>query len=275
MFKFAAIQMASGPNVAGNLNEVDRLISQAADLGANLVVLPENFAFMGMQESDVLSIAEQPDEGPIQDFLRERARQHQIWIVGGTLPLVADTQHVFASCLTFNAAGELAARYDKHHLFDVSIDESEETYKESDTIAPGSQHTWLDSPFGRIGFSVCYDIRFPELYRQWLETPVDVIVVPSAFTATTGKAHWEPLIRARAIENLCYVVAPNQGGYHVNGRETYGDSMIVSPWGEVLDRLARGSGVVIADIDLDNQHRLRQTFPVLQHRRINIGNANE
>ena len=264
----AAIQLASGPNLQGNLNQVARLIGEAARAGAQLIVLPENFAFMGNHETDKLAIAESPGEGVIQQFLAKQAREHGVWIIGGTMPMVAnDSDHVFATCLVYDMQGDMVSRYDKCHLFDVRLTESNETYLESQTVAAGDTAIWFDSPFGRIGLAICYDLRFPEMFRILMQHQVEILAIPSAFTATTGKAHWEVLLRARAIENLSYVIAPNQGGFHVNGRETYGDSMIVNPWGEVQQRLASGAGFVIAEIDRDKQATLRSTFPVLEHQR--------
>ena len=272
MTKFAAIQMASGSNVQGNLTEAERLITLAVEAGASLIVLPENFAHMGMEETDKLDIAEQFGNGAIQSFLAEQARHHQVWIVGGTIPIATpDKTHVKATCLVFDAEGNQVCRYDKFHLFDVRIQDTQEQYAESETISAGENLAWFDSPFGRIGIAVCYDIRFPELFRELIRHDIEIFVVPSAFTATTGQAHWEVLIRARAIENLAYVVAANQGGFHVNGRETYGDSMIVDPWGNVLDRLVSGSGFVAAEIDRKRLAKIRQNFPSLQHRRLNCG----
>ncbi|MBE0510844.1 MAG: carbon-nitrogen hydrolase family protein [Gammaproteobacteria bacterium] len=274
MTKVAAIQMASGPNVNANLLEAGRLIQQAAAAGAKLVVLPENFALMGMSEQDKLRIREQPGKGPLQDFLAEQARKHQLWIVGGTLPLSTDNPNqVRAASLLYNDRGELAARYDKLHMFDVKITESNERYNESETIQAGNEIVVVDTPFGRLGMAICYDLRFPGLFRQMSEAGAEIIVLPSSFTAITGKAHWDVLVRARAIENLCYVIASAQGGYHANGRETYGHSMIVDPWGIVLDKLPRGSGVVVAEIDREQLHDLRRSFPVLEHRRLSCGIA--
>lgn len=264
-FKVAAVQMASGPNVAGNLNEARRLIEKAAQQGAKLVVLPEFFAIMGMQNTDVVAVREQPGSGQIQSFLSETARKHQIWLVGGSIPLVADAPNkVRNSCLVYNELGEQVARYDKIHLFNLEL--GNEQYQEADTIEPGNQVVVVDSPFGRIGLAVCYDLRFPELFRSMKD--VDIIVLPAAFTATTGKVHWEPLVRARAIENLSYFIAAAQGGYHVNGRETHGHSMIVDPWGRVLDELTRGSDVVMADVNPSYQASLRSSLPALSHRTI-------
>ncbi|KAF0205986.1 MAG: hypothetical protein FD173_576 [Gallionellaceae bacterium] len=264
-FKVAAVQMASGPNVAGNLNEARRLIEKAAQQGAKLVVLPEFFAIMGMQNTDVVTVREQPGSGQIQSFLSETARKHQIWLVGGSIPLVADAPNkVRNSCLVYNELGEQVARYDKIHLFNLEL--GNEQYQEADTIEPGNQVVVVDSPFGRIGLAICYDLRFPELFRSMQD--VDIIVLPAAFTATTGKVHWESLVRARAIENLSYFIAAAQGGYHVNGRETHGHSMIVDPWGRVLDELTRGSDVVMADVNPGYQASLRSSLPVLSHRTI-------
>ena len=262
-FKVAAIQMASGPNITGNLNEARRLIAKAAEQGARLVVLPEFFAIMGMAEQDKIAIREQPGQGPIQSFLSETARRHGIWLVGGSIPLVASAPgKVLNSCLVFDEQGEQVARYDKIHLFSLEL--GNERYDEAKTIEPGNQVVVVDSPFGRIGLAVCYDLRFPELFRAMKE--VDIIVLPAAFTETTGKMHWEVLVRARAVENLAYVIAAAQGGYHVNGRETHGNSMIVGPWGSVLDRLPRGSGVVLAEVNSSYQASLRASLPALTHR---------
>ena len=266
-FKVAAVQMASGPNVAGNLNEAHRLIEMAVAQGARLVVLPEYFPIMGMKETDKLAVREQPGSGVIQSFLSEAAHKYKIWLVGGSIPLVADTpDKVRNSCLVFNELGEQVARYDKIHLF--GLDLGNEHYHEARTIEPGNQVVVVDSPFGRIGLAVCYDLRFPELFRAMKN--VDIIVLPAAFTETTGKMHWEVLLRARAIENLAYVVAAAQGGYHVNGRETHGNSMVVDPWGRVLDRLPRGSGVVIAEVNPSYQASLRASLPALSHRTLNL-----
>lgn len=272
MSRVAAVQMASGPNVKSNLTEAGRLISQAADAGAELVVLPENFAIMGMKEEDKVRVREKDGSGPIQEFLHDMAVKHRVWIVGGTIPLEAsDPSHVRAACLVLGSEGKRQARYDKVHLFDVRIDETNETYNESATIEAGKEAIVVDTPFGRLGLAICYDLRFPELFRRMGDKGIDIIAIPSAFTAITGRAHWETLLRARAIENLSYVIAAAQGGFHVNGRETHGDSMIIDPWGTVLDRLPRGSGVVVADIDLQRVQSTRRSFPALQHRKLSCG----
>ncbi|WP_455376095.1 carbon-nitrogen hydrolase family protein [Kaarinaea lacus] len=269
IFKLAAIQMASGPNVNANLIEVGRLIDVAADEGADFVVLPENFAIMGMKEQDKVKISEPLGDGPIQAFLSETAKKYGIWLVGGTIPLKSSSPNkVRAACLLYDDKGEVRAHYDKAHLFDVHIYQSGENYNESETIEPGDEIVVVDTPFGRVGLAICYDLRFPEMFRSMADLGVEIIAIPSAFTAVTGKAHWEPLVRARAIENLCYVVAAGQGGYHVNGRESYGDSMIVDQWGQVMDRLTSGSGVVMANYDREQLRKVRKTFPVLEHRKI-------
>ena len=263
MVRVAAVQMASGPNVAANLAEAERLIDIAATAGAKLVALPEYFAIMGLKDTDKVNVAETPGKGPIQKFLAAQAKKHGIWLVGGSIPLTCDNaKKVRNSCLVYNDKGQLVARYDKIHLFGMSL--GSEHYKEQTTIEPGDTVVTVETPFGKIGLSICYDLRFPELYRAMGD--VDIILVPAAFTATTGKAHFETLIRARAIENLAYVIAPAQGGYHVSGRETHGDSMIVDPWGNILDRLPRGSGVVVAAINHAYQNGLRNSLPALKHR---------
>lgn len=265
----AAIQMASGPNAGANLLEAGKLVARAAAAGAKLVVLPENFAFMGLTDSDKLAHAEAEGVGPIQEFLSRESERHGVWLVGGTLPIVASRPgKVRAACLIFNAHGQLAGRYDKIHLFDVNVPGSEEQYRESETIERGETSRVMDTPFGRLGVAICYDLRFPELFREMADEGMDLLAVPSAFTARTGAAHWEILVRARAVENLCHVIASNQGGFHLNGRETYGRSMIVGPWGDTLSCLPTGAGIACAEVDLDKMHRLRRAFPVLGHRRI-------
>ena len=261
--RIAAVQMASGPKVEGNLREAARLIELAVEQGAKLVALPEYFPILGLDERDKVKVREEEGHGPIQEFLAETARRHAIWIVGGSIPLVASvTDKVRNSCLVYDDTGKRVARYDKIHLFGFEM--GKESYSEPRTIEPGKDIVVLDSPFGRLGLSICYDLRFPELYRAMQD--VDLILAPSAFTETTGRAHWETLIRARAIENLAYVLAPAQGGYHVNGRETHGDTMLVDPWGVIIDRLPRGSGVVIGNIDHQHTQKLRQSLPALSHR---------
>jgi predicted amidohydrolase len=261
--RVAAVQMTSGPEVEANLHEAGRLIAMAAEQGARLVALPEYFPILGLDERDKVKVREEEGAGPIQAFLAATARRHGIWLVGGSVPLVASVpDKVRNSTLVYDDTGTLKARYDKIHLFGFEM--GSESYSEPRTIEPGREVVVFDTPFGRIGLSICYDLRFPELYR--LMKGVDLILAPSAFTETTGKAHWETLIRARAIENLAYVLAPAQGGLHANKRETHGNTMLVDPWGVVLDRLPKGPGVVIGDIDLEHTRRLRQSLPALSHR---------
>lgn len=261
--RVAAVQMASGPTVTANLEEAFRLIEEAAAKGAQLVVLPEYFCIMGMKDTDKLAVREQPGEGEIQNFLSETAKRFGIWLAGGSVPLVSPvSSKVYNSCLVYDGQGQQVARYDKIHLFGLSL--GSENFAEERTIDAGNKIVAIDSPFGRMGLSICYDLRFPELYRMMGK--VDIILAPSAFTAITGKAHWETLIRARAIENQAYLIAPAQGGFHVNGRETNGDSMIVDPWGVIIDRLPRGAGVVVAEIDRAYQSSVRASLPALEHR---------
>jgi len=268
-YKVAAIQMASGPNTGANLLEAERLIAEAANSGARLVVLPENFAFMGKLDKDLLTLREEPGSGPLQDFLCQVARRYGVWVVGGTIPLNgSDAAKLRAGCLVYDDQGRQVARYDKIHLFDVHLVQVDERYTESATIEAGDQVQVVDTPFGRMGVAVCYDLRFPEQFRNMLDQGMEFVVVPAAFTAVTGKAHWEILVRARAIENLCYVVAAAQGGYHVSGRETHGHSMIVDPWGSVLAEASRGSAVVCEQIKRQCLDTIRRTFPSIYHRRL-------
>lgn len=265
--KVAALQMTSGPDVAANLEQARELLEEARARGAALAALPENFSFMGLKDSDKRSIAETEGRGPAQEFLAATARRLRLWIVGGTVPLAAGADgRVAAASLVYNSDGERVARYDKIHLFDVDIPGRAESYRESAHVTPGSRAAVLDTPVGKLGLSVCYDVRFPELYRHLSAAGAQLLTVPSAFTSPTGRAHWETLLRARAIENLCYVVAPAQSGFHPSGRETYGDSMIVDYWGRVLQRVPRGRGCVVAEVDLTRQAGVRETFPALIHR---------
>ena len=268
MSKCAAIQMASSPNIRSNLLEADKLIGEAVKAGARLVALPENFALMGEHELDKVKARENDGAGPIQEFLSSVARKYGVWVVGGTIPLAGEeVNKVRASCLVYDDRGERVGRYDKIHLFDVSVPDTDEEYRESDSIEPGSDLAVVDTPFGKLGLSVCYDLRFPELYRKLVAQGAEILVVPAAFTDQTGAAHWEVLLRARAIENLCYVIAPDQGGFHINGRKTFGHSMIIDPWGVILDCNKSGGGFVCAEIDHERLAKVRAAFPVLQHRR--------
>lgn len=259
----AAVQLISTPVVSENLATAGRLVAQAAAEGAQIVAVPEYFAIMGKDPRDKIAVREMPGNGPIQDFLAQTAARHGIWLVGGTVPLEASVpDKVRNSTLVYDPQGNLAARYDKIHLF--GFDNGDEHFAEADTIEAGNEVVTFTTPFGRVGLSICYDLRFPELFRTPGE--VDIWFLPSAFTATTGKAHWEPLIRARAIENQCFFVAPGQGGMHVTGRETHGHSMIVDPWGQILAQRDNGNGVVIAELKASQSERVRRILPALRHR---------
>ena len=261
--RVAAVQMVSTPRVDENLRTAARLIGEAAAQGATLVALPEYFPIMGLKDSDKFAVREANGDGPLQTFLAETARQLGIWLVGGSIPLIASEEgKVLNSCLVFNPQGERVARYDKIHLF--GFQNGRERYDESASIEAGHQPVAFDTPFGRVGLSICYDLRFPELYRALGVT--DLLVIPAAFTETTGRAHWEILMRARAIENQCYVLAVAQGGKHENGRETHGNSMLIDPWGVVIDRLDKGEGVVIGEIDHARIAEIRVSLPALKHR---------
>jgi predicted amidohydrolase len=271
MGKVAAIQMTSGHVVADNLEAAGQLLREAKDLGADIACLPENFSFIGLKDADKLAVAEPDGSGPIQEFLRETARDLKLWILGGTTVIRGDSPtRVANASLLFDAAGKRVARYDKIHLFDVTIPGRDEAYLESTHVTPGRKPVLADTPVGKLGLSVCYDMRFPELYRELVAQGAEWLAMPAAFTVPTGRAHWETLLRARAIENLCYVVAPAQTGTHTSGRETYGDTLIVDYWGQVLSRLAKGSGVVMADFDLAKQAETRARFPALDNRRLGI-----
>ena len=275
--KIAALQTVSTADVGRNLDTAARLIAQAVGEGAQLVALPEYFCLMGHSDTDKLAHAEAVGDGPIQRFLGEQAKLHRLWIIGGTLPMKgSETGRVRNACCLFAPEGRLAARYDKIHLF--NYDNGRERYDEARVLAAGDTPVAVDaaglSGFDgaaqslRVGLSVCYDVRFPELYRKLMDPPCDLISVPAAFTYTTGRAHWELLLRARAVENQCYVIAPAQGGLHENGRRTWGHSMIVDPWGEVLAVRAEGEGVVLADIDSARLAAVRTQLPALTHRKL-------
>jgi len=274
----AVIQMTTSPDVEANLAAARGLLERAHAQRAVLAALPENFAIMGRKEADKVAVAEIAGEGPIQAFLGHTARELGMWIVGGTIPLrdEAEQGRVAAASLVFDERGRNVARYDKIHLFDVDIPGREERYRESATVVPGVQPMVTTTPLGRLGMAVCYDVRFPELFRVLQAQGAEVFSLPSAFTAPTGRAHWELLVRARAVENLCYVLAPAQSGTHENGRETYGDSMIVDPWGHVVARVAEaGPGLAVAEIDRTLQHELRGRFPALAHRKFQVTSVTE
>lgn len=265
MMTVAAVQMISTPVVEENIATVRRLLGDAVAAGAELVLLPEYWPIIGMHEKDKLTQAEVFGSGVVQDFMREQAKQHGVWLIGGTIPLQSpEAGKVLNTSLVFNPQGECVARYDKIHLFGFQKDK--ECYDEARTITHGDHVGFFTAPFGRVGLSVCYDLRFPELYRALGECAL--IVVPSAFTATTGQAHWEVLLRARAIENQCYVLAAAQGGTHRNGRCTWGHSMLIDPWGEVLSVLPEGEGIVSGVLDAARLSDVRASLPALQHRRL-------
>jgi deaminated glutathione amidase len=264
--KIAALQMVSTPDVQRNLEAARRLVGAAAREGAALVALPEYFCLMGHAERDKLAHAEVPGAGPIQAMLAQTAREHGVWLIGGTLPLRSDeADRVLNSNCVYAPDGTLAARYDKIHLF--RYDNGRERYDEGSTIRAGTTPTSVDAGGVRVGLSVCYDLRFPELYRALMHPPCDLLSVPAAFTHTTGLAHWELLLRARAVENQCYVIAAAQGGTHENGRRTFGHSMVVDPWGKVLAVRPEGEGVVVAEIDAAHIASVRMQLPALEHRR--------
>jgi predicted amidohydrolase len=274
MGKVAAIQMTSSHIVADNLAAAGDLLREAKDAGADIACLPENFSFIGLRDADKLQVAESDGKGAVQSFLSDTARKLKMWILGGTIVIRGDSDiRVANSSLLIDAAGKRVARYDKIHLFDVTIPGRDEQYRESTHVTPGREPVIADTPVGKLGLSVCYDMRFPELYRELVLQGAEWLAMPAAFTVPTGRAHWETLLRARAIENLCYVVAPAQTGTHTSGRETYGDSLIVDYWGQVLSRLARGTGVITAEIDLAKEAETRMRFPALDNRQLGLPNV--
>jgi deaminated glutathione amidase len=269
--KVAAVQMVSTPDWPRNRDAAARLIAQAAAAGAGLVLLPEYFCILGRKDTDKLALAEAAgavsEGGPIQQFLSEQARRHGLWLIGGTLPVQTEAAgQVLNRCGVWRPDGQLQAHYDKLHLF--AFDNGVESYDEGRTLRAGNKPVAVQAGPLRVGLSICYDLRFPELYRALMQPPCDLLCVPAAFTHTTGQAHWELLLRARAVENQCYVLASAQGGQHDNGRRTWGHSMVVDPWGEVLDVLPEGEGVVMADIDMQRIQQVRTQLPALAHRRL-------
>ena len=268
MTRVAAIQMNSGADVAANLAQADRLLGDAAADGCTLAVLPENFALMPARGRDKAKHAEEPGKGPIQEFLADMASRHNLWLVGGSIPLASpEAERVYGSCAVYDNAGNCVAMYRKIHLFDVDLPDSEQSYRESHSMYPGDDAVHVKTPAGILGVTICYDVRFPELYRQLVNEGASLFSVPAAFTVVTGEAHWHTLLRARAIENLAYVIAAGQYGEHPDGRTTYGHSLIVDPWGQVLAELPDGTGHVAADVDTQRQQQLRVEFPVLSNRR--------
>jgi len=263
-FRLAAVQMVSGADVDANLREAERLIAEAAAQGARCVALPEYFCLLSPDETAKVRLREQDGAGPLQSFLAEAARRHKVWLVGGTIPLVAtDETRVRNATLVFDDQGNRVARYDKLHLFGFT--RGDEQYNESRTIEAGDDVVTFDAPWGKTGLVICYDLRFPELFRRLGD--VNLIILPAAFTETTGRAHWEILLRARAIENQCYLLASAQGGTHPHGRRTFGHSMLIDPWGEIVARHDDGPGVAIGTLDLQRIHDIRESLPALKHRR--------
>jgi nitrilase len=269
LVRAAAIQMNSGADVQQNLQTVNGLLEDAAARGVAIAFLPENLAIMGVRDEDKLQHAEHPGSGPIQEFLADAARRYKLWVVAGSLPLKSPQEgKCYGASIVYDSDGEASPIYRKIHLFDVDLPGRDERYRESDTMDFGSDHVVVPSPLGQLGLSICYDLRFPEHYRHLVDDGATVFSIPAAFTAATGKAHWHPLLRARAIENLAYVIAAGQHGSHANGRTTFGHSVIIDPWGQVIAELESGDGVVDAEIDTALPGKLRAEFPVLEHRRI-------
>jgi deaminated glutathione amidase len=271
MSKIAAIQMCSSTSVDENIKTAADLISLAAANGAKMAVLPEMFPLMTKDKTHRADIKEAFGKGRIQSFLANQAKKSNIWIIGGTIPLTSDNSHkATAACLVYDNNGENVARYDKIHLFDANLD-GDESYNESHSTEPGNKIVVIDTPFGRLGLSVCYDIRFPTLYSAMSDLGAEIIAVPAAFTATTGKDHWEVLTRCRAIENSCYIIAAGQGGTHESGRESHGNSMIINPWGEVIQQSPKdGNCIIYANIDLKKLHDIRKSMPIIKHRKLKI-----
>ena len=271
MFSVAAVQMTSGGNVGANLILAKKLLLRAVESGANLIVLPECFSLYPKNKEDLFLVSEELGAGRVQNFLSEFAKSHGVWIVGGTIPIKSHLpDRVYASCIVWNDKGEPVGFYHKIHLFDVDMPVSGLSHQESASYVSGNDPVCIDSPFGKLGITVCYDLRFPELYRNLREQGADILINAAAFLQTTGRVHWRPLLKARAIENQCYVIASNQVGEHDNGRLTHGESMIIDPWGKVLSSQNVGIGVVLAEIDLNYLSVLREDFPVWSHRKISV-----
>lgn len=269
MSTVAAIQMCSNHMVEDNLKQAATLLAQAADKGTKLAVLPEMFAIMGLQPDDKIAVQETFNSGKIQDFLATQAQKYQMWIVGGTIPITGDKPNkIRAASLVFDSNGQCAARYDKIHLFDAVLSGKEE-YRESNTTEPGNKIVVVDTPVGKLGLAVCYDLRFPDLFHHLVEAGAEIFALPSAFIYKTGQAHWHILVRALAVQQLCYVIAPDQCGQHTNGRLTFGNSMIVDPWGQVIGHQVENvPAIVTAEIDLAYVQMLRQTLPVHTHKKV-------
>lgn len=271
MNQIAAIQMTSTASVQDNLAQAQKLIAIAINTGAQLIVLPEMFATMGMDKESACHVYETQGTGPIQEFLAAQAKQSRAWIIGGTIPLKSDDgERARAACLVFNDKGECVARYDKIHLFDVYVADSRENFQESKRIEPGEQIVVIETPVGKVGLAICYDLRFPELFRLLQERGAEIFALPAAFTVPTGQAHWEILMRSRAIENTCYMVGAAQWGNNSPNRKTFGDSIIIDPWGNILTQLTENTGVINAAINLNYLHEIRRNFPLMQHRKFPI-----
>ncbi len=268
-FRVAAIQLVSTDIVVDNLNTAAQLVENAAEQGAKIVVLPENFALMAKKSSDLINKAEDLGDGEIQAFMSALAREHEVWLVGGSIPIRTSIDNkVLSACLVYDAHGQQVGQYNKLHLYDVELPDDGHYYRESDTFVAGDEVVVINTPFGKMGLSICYDLRFPELYRQMMQLGAEFITAPSAFTDVTGREHWSLLCRARAVENSCYIIAPNQGGVHANGRSTYGHSMIVDPWGKVVaEAITKGPVVLVETIDKTKQHKIRKIFPSIHHGR--------
>lgn len=267
--RVAAIQLNSGADVKRNLTRVEQLLGDAAADGCCLAVLPENFALMPVRSRDKAAHAEKPGDGPVQEFLADASKRHGLWIVAGSMPMVSpEAERVYGACPVYDANGEQRACYRKIHLFDVKLPDRDESYQESYSMFPGDDPVAIETPVGIVGLTICYDLRFPELFRRLVDAGAAVFTVPAAFTQATGEAHWHTLLRARAIENLAYVIAPGQFGQHPDERSTYGHSLIVDPWGRVLAEAPDEECFIAADVDLAMQERLRGEFPALANRRL-------
>lgn len=275
MLRASVVQLNSQDDVKANLKVVTQLVTEAALAGSQIALLPENFAFMGGKDTDKLQIAETSGSGLIQESIASLAQKNKIWILAGTIPIKSTVKptaenKVYAASMLYDSTGTMVCRYDKIHLFDVSVsvNNNQESYRESSAIVAGQQPRTYKTPFATIGFSVCYDLRFPELYRGYCADSVDIVTVPSAFTYETGRAHWDVLNRARAIENQVFVLAANQSGDHPGNRKTYGHSMIINPWGEIIAEQQSQPGLITASLDLEAMHKLRVSFPVISHRKL-------
>ncbi len=278
LVRAGAIQMVSGRDVEANLSMAEKLITQGAENGAQILALPENFAVL--DSHNLLPWAKQEEATQVfTRFLAQQSRHHKVWLIAGTIPMLSphsgevnddENQRVRAASLVFNSQGEVVSRYDKIHLFDVLVNDKQGQYKESKTIEPGQDLVMQETPFGNLGQTVCYDLRFPELYSALRQQGAEIFSVPSAFTEKTGEAHWQSLLQARAIENQCFVIAPNQGGQHTPNRKTWGHSMVLDPWGNILSQLDKGEGVAMAEMDMDWLQEIRDAMPVQQHKKFQV-----